>query len=332
MFVSANQQQNAFYTPPSAKANGHAQPIFPPRPLPSVNRNLEKPSLIPEKEKAIDDVDTNEDKGDESEMDHQPAEEAELQPVEQNKALEYSVFNNDVTNRANIEKKSDAQDTDKSMSKPASTSMKRKVPGSFGDDDEDEDMEDSRAKGGHTDDNLGQMHSEAEEEPEHTSGRTARPRQSTSARSTTSNSRKKAKSSKRAESTDSTKPRSRRRAASPRKNLPGALTNEDDHDDEDGGEEEDQVAPLPTTKTRKPGAAGATSTKPISRGSTASDVADELGEGVQPRRRSSRRVAATGSGSGSGHLASVDGDASPRKSTRARKPTVKATRGKKKST
>lgn len=334
-FVSANQQPNAFYTPP-AKTNGHAQSLFPSRPRPSANGNVEKPPSPPEKEKA-EDMAMEEEKGDESEMDHQPTRVTEPEPrpksIEQDKEIGFSIFDSGLSNWNSIEKKTDAPGTkNKALPKAAaSTSVKRKVPGSFGDDDEDEDMEEPHAKGGHIDNKPDKAHSEAvEEDPEHTSARTTR-----SGQPTTSASRKKAKSSKRNESTDSTKRPSRRRATSPQQNFPGTLMNEDDHDHDDedgGGEEEDHVAPLRNTKTRKSGVAGTTSVKPISRGSTTSDLADELGEGVQTRRRSSRRITASGSGSGSGNLALGDGDASPRKSTRAKKPTVKAARGKKRST
>lgn len=328
LFMSANQQPNAFYTPP-AKVNGHAQPIFPPRPQPPpvANGNAEKPSA----EKADDaemEVEGNEntkEKEHDEEMDHRSEEQVEPKPTEaeeEEKELGYSVFGNELSSWANIENKqdrtSDVPDEVKSLSK-SSTSMKRKVPGSFGDDDEDEDMEDSHHHHHHRRHSEKPRRQPEMEDEEPASSRPTRSKQqSISTRSTAT--RKKAKSKR----NDSKEPK-RRRSSGTRQNIPGTLMDEEAEEEE----EEDHVAPLRTTTTtstkppsqRRSGAS--TTTKPVSRGSTTSDMADELGEGVQTRRRSSR-LTATGSGatvvSSSG---GVDGDASPRKSARTRKPTTK---------
>ncbi|KXN92140.1 Protein ELYS, partial [Leucoagaricus sp. SymC.cos] len=295
-FVSANQQSNAFYTPP-ARTNRHAQPLFP-RVQPQQPANGDAEKLSPKK---ADDVEMEEEheaeKVDDNEMDRQP-EEPESNQAEPDQELDFSVFGNGLSNWTNNKNKSNlsAAVDEKSSARPLS--VKRKVPGSFGD-EEDEDMEDS---GYHAD----KPRATEDEAEEPVSSRTTRSRHSISARSTTS--RKKAKS-KRNDSKDS-----KRRDSSPYPNLPGGLGSDD-------GEEEDHIAPLRSTKSSSRRTGAPTSTKPVSRGSTASDLADELGEGVQTRRRSSRLTAAS-----SGSVA-VDGDASPKKSARTRKPTAKASSG-----
>jgi hypothetical protein len=227
-------------------------------------------------------------------------EKSEPKSTEEQQELGFSIFDNDVSSRVSVGKKgvATAAKTNLAADSP-SASMKRKVPGSFSDDDEDEDM-------------VGVEHHHTakaqESEDEAISGRTARSGKSLSARSTASHSNTKSKS-KRNESRDS-----KRRRSSPHRTIPGSLM------DEPEGEEEDHVAPLRSNK-------GSSRTKSgrASRGSTASDLADELGEGVQTRRRSSRLTTAVSTGS-------VDGEMSPRKSTRTKKPTAKASAVRKKRT
>ncbi len=288
IFFSANQQSNAFYTPPQ-KVQGHSQPLFPPAEQPSTNGHAQiiEPEKVDE-EPPIDEEDKAEEEAGAPEPEPQ-----EQQQQGQKQDLGFSLFGSDIQSWMNVESGSVVEPAEKSLS--LSTSVKRKVPGSFGD-DEDEDMEEDVPR-------KGKPQEEEEEAEEVVTSRTARSKQSVSARSTASRGHKKARS-KRTESKDA-----KRRRPSPQHNLPGAL------DDEDA--EDDQVAPLPSTKipVRKSTTAN---TGRLSRGSTASDLADELGEGVQTRRRSSR-LSTSVSGLNVG-----EPDVSPKKSSaRIRKPTTK---------
>lgn len=289
-FVSANQQPNAFYKPPP-RANGHTQSIFP-NSQPKLNGSAEVQK--PEEAEAEDDRMEEEENLPQEVPEHMDdqREKSEPKPTEEQQDLGFSIFDNNISSRISVRKNRTATEPKtNSASDSLSANMKRKVPGSFSDDDEDEDMD------------GGEHHHTAkaqESEDEAVSGRTARSGKSLSARSTAPRSNTMSKS-KRNESRDS-----KRRRSSPRPTLPGSLM------DEPEGEEEDHVAPLRSSKSL-----GRSKSGRVSRGSTGSDLADELGEGVQTRRRSSRLTSAVSTGS-------IDGDMSPRKSTRAKKPTAKA--------
>ncbi|XP_006463398.1 hypothetical protein AGABI2DRAFT_120219 [Agaricus bisporus var. bisporus H97] len=289
-FVSANQQPNAFYKPPP-RTNGHAPPIFPAvQSKANGSPAIQKPEDAEAEDANMKEEETQEQEVQEQVDDHH--EMSEPKPTEERQELGFSVFENEISSRASARnKRTGASSKTTPISESASASMKRKVPGSFSDGDEDEEMDGVEHHTGKT--------QESEGEEESISGRAAQPRKSLSTRSTASRGYKKAKP-KRNESRDS-----KRRRNSPQPTLPGSLMEEVEE------EEEDHVAPLRSTKSTSRNKSGR-----LSRGSTASDLADELGEGVQTRRRSSRL--STGASTGS-----VDGDMSPRKSTRTKKPTVK---------
>ncbi|KAF9445542.1 hypothetical protein P691DRAFT_734816 [Macrolepiota fuliginosa MF-IS2] len=326
-FISANQQPNAFYTPPP-KANGHAKPLFP-LPAPREAPPAKPDATTTEPEKPDGDTQMEGDEGeDQKQMEEEPGApepepEPEPQPAEE-RELGFSIFGNDLSSWTNIENKfpgtspepaaAPTAQVPQSQSLSASISMKRKVPGSFGDDDEDEDMDEAvDPYGDRTQTPAATKDGQEEEEDEEeviTARTTRSSRQSISARSTASRTHKKARS-KRTESKD--------RGVRGRPSIPGTLIDDNDQ------EEEDHVAPLRSTKAS---ASGRKSTAGMagrtSRGSTAEDLADELGEGVQTRRRSSRLTA---SGAGPGSFTG-EPEASPKKlSTRARKPTAKAATG-----
>ena len=315
-FISAPQLQNAFYTPP--ETNGLIPPIFSPQPNLSRPANGSAEKLSPEQ---ADDVEIEEEKIEdnndkerdiEHEIDHREEERAELMTIDTGEEeIGHSLFDNGLSSRTNLDneplKSSDVPDPTESLSTP-STSMKRKVPGSFG--DEDEDIEDGDPDQSH------RPHYHQEELstlPEHEEAESVDDRmtrsepQYTSAQSPTS--RKKTKN-------DSKESKKRRIS---QQEFPGALMGDEEE------EEDDYVAPLRNTKL-----ASRKYSKPISRRST-SEISDDFVEGMPTRRRSSR-LNATASGGGA-TVASGGGDVdrstSVRKSARTRKPAVKAPRGKK---
>ena len=322
-FISAQQQTNAFYTPP--KINDLTQPTFSPRTIlsHSGNGNAEKPLSEQDDDVGMDDVDMEEkmegendkERDYEHEIEHQREKQAESVSTEKGiEEIGYSLFDSGLPSRPYLEneppKSSDVADA---MESP-SASTKRKVPGSFNDKDGDVDEGEEPEAGDANQSYYRHRHHEREKLstlPEYEEAQFADDYVTRlEPRYTTENpvSRKKPRGG-------SKEPKKRRIS---QQELPGGLM--DDGKEEE--EEEDYVAPLRNTKppSRR--------SKPISRRST-SEISDDIAEGVQTRRRSSRLNTTTSAG-GATVVPSVDGvDASLRKSSRTRKPTSKSTRGKK---
>lgn len=318
IFISAQQQTNAFYTPP--KIINLTQPAFSPQTVlsHSGNGNAEKP--LSEQDDDVEMEEKMEGENDkerdyEHEIEHQGEKQAESVSTEKGvEEIGYSLFDDGLPSQPYLEneppKSSDVPDGTESPS----ASTKRKVPGSFSDKDEDEDEEPEagdlnqsyhRYRRHHhqrgklstlpeyeeaqfTDDHVTRL------EPQYTENPVPRKK-----------SRSGSKESKK-----------RRISQQEQQKLPGGLMG----DGREEEEEQDHVAPLRNTRTPS------RRSRPISRRST-SEISDDFGEGMQTRRRSSRLNATASAATVVPSADSVD--ALLRKSTRTRKPTSKGTGGKK---
>jgi len=327
-FSSAQQQTNAFYTPP--KIIDLTQPTFSPQTIlsHSGNGNAEKPLSEQDDDAEMEDVEMEEkmegendkERDYEHEIEHQGEKQAGSVSTEKGaEEIGYSLFDNGLPSRPYLENEPPKSSNVADATESPSASTKRKVPGSFsdedgdGDGDEDEELEAGDANPSH------HRHRHHEREklstlPEYEEAQFADDYVTRlEPQYTTENpvSRKKPRNG-------SKEPKKRRISQQEHQELPGGLMG----DGREEEEEQDYVAPLRDTKplSRR--------SKPNSRRST-SEISDDFGEGVQTRRRSSR-LNATASAGEATIVPSADGvDASLRKSTRARKPTSKSTGGKK---
>ena len=320
VFISAQQQTNAFYTPP--KIINLIQPTSSPQTVLPHSGNGDAEKLLSEQDYDVG-VEEKMEGGNDKESDHEHETEhqgeKQAEPVSTEKGVEeigYSLFDNGLPSRPYLENEPSKSSDVPNATESPSASTKRKVPGSFSDEDADEESEVGDANQfyhrlHHQREKLS-MVPEYEEtqsaddhvtrlEPHHTSAGSPL-------------SRKKPRSG----SKESKKRRISQQEQQEQQELPSGLMGNGRGEEE----EQDHVAPLHNIKppSRR--------SKPISRRST-SEISDDVAEGVQTRRRSSRLNATASTGGAVVAPSADDVNALLRKPTRARNPISKGARGKK---